>query len=125
MGILGNFFRSKKKTEQKITEIFYEEFEETLIESDIGPKTTQMILDHLHKGKTDNYNDVTDLLKKYLIDLVKEGELINTDGLKIILFTGINGVGKTTSLAKCAHFLKNKNYKVKVVAGDTFRAAAI
>lgn len=129
MGVLKNFFQQLKGKKLQINDLFYEELEGTLIEADIGLVTTQMILDYLknsfQKEKTHNNEQLKILLKKYLNELITEGDLNNNPGLKIILFTGINGVGKTTSLVKTAYYLKQNNFKVKLVAGDTFRAAAI
>ena len=75
--------------------------------------------------KSNDSDQLKNIIKEHLKELVIEGKLINPPGLKIILFTGINGVGKTTSLAKLANSLLQDNFKVKLVAGDTFRAAAI
>ncbi len=118
MGIIKNFF--SRITTTKADEDFYEEFEEILIQADVGVNTTMMILDYLKKsGK-----DIKNVLIEYLNELITDGRLIDTPGLKVILFTGINGVGKTTSLVKVANYLKQNSFKVKMVAGDTFRAAA-
>ncbi len=129
MSVLKNFFQQLKGKKLQINDDFYEELEGTLIEADIGIVTTQMILDYLknpfQKKKTHDNEQLKILLKKYLNELIMEGDLNNNPGLKIILFTGINGVGKTTSLVKTAYYLKQNNFKVKLVAGDTFRAAAI
>lgn len=128
MGILNKFFLNIKKEKVKIDNNFFENFEETLIEADVGPKTAMEILEHLKKiSQKQKLNDI-DELKTYLIKYLNEtlitGKIIDNSDLNIILFSGINGVGKTTSLAKCANYLKNNNKKVKIAAGDTFRAAA-
>lgn len=132
MGLLKNFFTNLKTKKTPIDEQFYEEFEEKLIEADMGPLATEQILDDLKKDSSNkNINDIEHLkqyLKDYLAQLISSKEeewQDNQNELKIILFTGINGVGKTTSLAKLAHYLQSKGKKLKLVAGDTFRAAAI
>ena len=126
VSIIKNFFKKIATTE--IAEGFFEEFEEILIEADVGVKTTGMILDHLKKQKINLKSfqsiDVKNILKAYIKELITEGRLIDSPGLKIILFTGINGVGKTTSLVKLAYYLLQNGSNVKIVAGDTFRAAA-
>ncbi len=129
MGILKNFFSKITKTKTSLDDNFLEKLEEIFIEADVGIKTCQMILDHLketsYKSKLKDSSQLKNILKEHLKELIIEGKLINSPGLKIILFTGINGVGKTTSLVKLANFLLQDNFKIKIVAGDTFRAAAI
>ena len=129
MGILKNFFNKITKTKISLDHNFLEKLEQTLIEADTGVKTSQMILNHLKeissKTKITDSGKFKNIIKEYIKELIIEGELINTAELKIILFTGINGVGKTTSLAKLANYLLQNNFKIKIVAGDTFRAAAI
>lgn len=129
MNILKKFFTKFKKESIKIDDDFLEDLEETLIQADIGVKTTQEILEHIElinkDKKLENSDDLILELKKYLKDLLLTDEIKESNELNIIMFAGINGVGKTTSLAKVAYHLKNKGKKVKLVAGDTFRAAAI
>jgi fused signal recognition particle receptor len=129
MGILKNFFSKISKSNFKIDETFFEDLEEKLIEADTGVTTAQLILDQIRQiekqSKLNSLEDLKNELHNYISTLIIEEPLIDKPGLKIILFTGSNGAGKTTSLAKLSYSLKNKGARIKIVAGDTFRAAAI
>lgn len=129
MSLLKQFFSKILLKKPSIDEEFFEELEQILVESDIGIRTTTNILEYLKayiiKEKINDSLNIKTILKDYLKTLIKTENIISSPGLKVILFTGINGVGKTTSLAKLANLLKEKNQKVKIVAADTFRAAAI
>ncbi len=126
-----------EKIEQIITfnkaidEDFLEELEEIMIMSDIGVNTTTKIIDMLRKKiKEDKIKDAEEV-KKALRDIICEilgGETKNVAPQKtpaVYMVVGVNGVGKTTSIGKMAHFLKERGLKVMLAAGDTFRAAAI
>lgn len=126
-----------EKIEQIITfnktidEDFLEELEEIMIMSDIGVNTTTKIIDMLRKKiKEDKIKDAEEV-KKALRDIICEilgGETKNVVPQKtpaVYMVVGVNGVGKTTSIGKMAHFLKERGLKVMLAAGDTFRAAAI
>lgn len=126
-----------EKIEQMITfnkvidEDFLEELEEIMIMSDIGFTTTSKIMDMLRKKiKEDKVKDA-EKVKEILRDIICEilgGETKNIVPPKtpaVYMVVGVNGVGKTTSIGKMAHFLKERGLKVMLAAGDTFRAAAI
>ena len=72
-----------------------------------------------------------DIIVDKMFDIYLKGEVVNSnlrfnkDGLTVFLFVGVNGVGKTTTIAKVAHKLKIEGHKVLLAAGDTFRAGAI
>jgi fused signal recognition particle receptor len=109
-----------------------DELEEMLFEADVGVKTTQELLDLLHK-KVDE-EDITEPEKIYEIlrDRLKEKLTryssepnFQKDGLTVFLIIGVNGVGKTTTIAKLAYKFQEQGKKVLLAAGDTFRAAAI
>ena len=109
----------------------FEELEELLITSDVGAETTMEILDALHdKIHHERITDPEDA-KTALFDILREsvgeGEPIRfEDGkMTVILVIGVNGVGKTTSIAKIANVMKQSGKKVLLAAADTFRAAAI
>ncbi len=123
--IITGIFDNKKGFD----DTFFETLEERFVEADMGINTTNFIIERLQEDiKEKNLKTVDDLqenLKIILNELIIEGKLITNKGLKVILFTGINGVGKTTSLAKVVNFLKENKFKVKIGAGDTFRTAAI
>ncbi len=113
------------------TETFYEELEEILLEGDLGPRMTMDILDELRELGWKNKLNSEEDLKQALVELVSSilrPLQINPDdqGLWCFLILGVNGVGKTTSIAKLAHWYRAKGITDKIVlaAGDTFRAAA-
>jgi fused signal recognition particle receptor len=117
---------------RKIDEEFYEELEEALIMADVGVNTVMEIMDDLRaevkKRKLSDAEELRPVLKAKLAELMGEqrDELkMAQDGLTIILFVGVNGVGKTTTIGKMAHKFKSEGKKVVLAAGDTFRAGAI
>ncbi len=119
----------------KISDEFYDELEEILITADVGINTVMSFTDKLRKRvKSENITDfeylkeviVDELLMIYVGNDILTSKLNLKDGeLNVVLFVGVNGVGKTTSIAKIANKLKNDNKKVMVIAGDTFRAGAV
>jgi fused signal recognition particle receptor len=120
---------------KKIDENFFEELEEILISADVGVNTVMELTDELRgevrKRKIENALDLQPLLSEKLVALLKnddaqDASLNVQDGrLNVILFVGVNGVGKTTTIGKMAHMFKQQGKKVLLAAGDTFRAAAI
>ena len=118
----------------KIDEDFYEELEEILIGADVGINTVLKLIDDLrNEVKIQRIEDPVKLkpiLTEKIVKLLKDenkpsGLNIQKDDLTIILFVGVNGVGKTTTIGKLAYKLKQENKKVMLAAGDTFRAGAI
>jgi len=114
----------------KLDEDFFEELEELLIMADVGVNSAEEIIERLREKikeeKINDGNDAKDALKEILIDMIGEGEPLNlTTSPSVILVIGVNGVGKTTSIAKIANVLKKDGKKVLLAAADTFRAAAI
>ena len=114
----------------KIDEDFYEELEEILIMGDLGVKATYSILDDLReKVKEQHIKDPADC-KQLLIDSIKEQMQIGETAYEfenqksVVLVIGVNGVGKTTTIAKLAGKLRGEGKKVVIAAADTFRAAA-
>ncbi|WP_315114908.1 signal recognition particle-docking protein FtsY [uncultured Clostridium sp.] len=114
-----------------IDEELFEELEEILITSDIGVETSLEIIDRLKEkikeNKIKEVSEVKPCLKEVLVEMLGEenGTIIPEKTPEIMLVVGVNGVGKTTSIGKISNKLKNEGYKVLMVAGDTFRAAAI
>ena len=119
----------------KISDEFYDELEEILITADVGINTVMSFTDRLRKRvKSENITDF-EYLKEVIVDellMIYVGNDILTsklnlkdNELNVVLFVGVNGVGKTTSIAKIANKLKKDNKKVMVIAGDTFRAGAV
>lgn len=119
---------------RRVDEDFFEELEEMLILSDVGVNmATQLTEDLRYEAKLENAKKADDLKRVIIEKLVeiyeKDGvfnEQINfQDGLTVMLFVGVNGVGKTTSIGKLAYKYKNEGKKVMLVAADTFRAGAV
>ena len=127
-----NILNSKYK---KVNDAYFEELEEILIMADIGVNTVMDFIDKLRKRvKQENITDTEDL-KEVIVDemfiiYVNNEIVVNKinyaeSGPTVILFVGVNGVGKTTTIGKIANKLVLENKKVMMVAGDTFRAGAI
>ena len=133
-----NSFGSIKKileARSKIDDELFDELEEVFIMADVGVDTVISFIDDLRDEVMKR--DIKDptMLQEIIIDKMFEiylkGEVVNAnlklnkEGLSVVLFVGVNGVGKTTSIAKIAHQLKQEGKKVLLAAGDTFRAGAI
>jgi len=144
MGFFEKLKEGLKKTKEavfkQVTSLFsrytvidddlYEELEEILITSDVGVGTTEEILERLQDTvraeKITEPEDARQALMRILADMIGEGEPLNLSTTpSVVLVIGVNGVGKTTSIAKIANLLKNDGKKVLLGAADTFRAAAI
>ncbi len=120
---------------RKVDEEFFEELEEILISADVGVTTVMDLIDMLKtEVKKRNIQDpkaVQAVISEKLVELFTNDDQttaklnIQPDGLTVILFVGVNGVGKTTTIGKLAHKLKNEGKTVLLAAGDTFRAGAI
>ena len=110
-----------------------DQVEDYLIESDVGVTAASEIKEIISTEKIDpnkdTLNEVNIILKKYIIKIMKPLEKIDffnkNENLKIFLISGVNGVGKTTSIGKISKILKSNGNKVMLAASDTFRAAAI
>ena len=119
----------------KISDDFYDELEEILITADVGVNTVMDFVDRLKKRVKEEKIEDFEYLKEVIVDelfMIYVGDDILSSKLNIkdnktnvILFVGVNGVGKTTSIAKIAYNLKKDGKKVLLVAGDTFRAGAV
>ena len=120
---------------KKVSDEYFEELEEILIMADIGVNTVMDFIDKLKKRcKHENIVDSEDL-KEVIIDemfiiYVNNQIVVNkinysNEGPTVILFVGVNGVGKTTTIGKLAHKLTKEGKKVLMIAGDTFRAGAV
>ena len=114
----------------RIDEDLFDELEELLISSDVGVETTEAVLDTLRDRLKEKRITDPEQAKEELIEILAEmtgegGDIPFEDGkMTVILVIGVNGVGKTTSIAKIANLLKNDGKKVVLAAADTFRAAA-
>ncbi|KEZ50065.1 signal recognition particle-docking protein FtsY [Metabacillus indicus] len=120
---------------RKVDEEFFEELEEVLIGADVGVATVMDLIDELKmevkRRNIQDSKDVRSVISEKLVEIY-EGEdeespklNIREGRLNVILFVGVNGVGKTTSIGKLAHRLKQEGKSVLLAAGDTFRAGAI
>ena len=118
----------------KITEDYFDELEEILIMADIGVNTVMDFMDRLRTRVKHEHIEDTEYLKEIIVDelfiiYVNDEVIVNKinyaeKGPTVILFVGVNGVGKTTTIAKLADKMISEGKKVKMVAGDTFRAGA-
>ena len=146
--IQGKYDRSLKKTRtglgarlnaffanfRSVDEEFFEELEELLIMSDVGVQVASNLTEELrYEARLENAKK-PDALKRVIIEKLvdlyeKDGQFNEAirfqDGLTVMLFVGVNGVGKTTSIGKLAHKYKQEGKKVLLVAADTFRAGAV
>lgn len=114
---------------------YFDELEEILIMADIGVRTVTDFIDRLKKRVKHEQIENTEKLKEIIIDelfiiYVNEDVLVNKikfakEGPTVVLFVGVNGVGKTTTIGKLAKKLKNEGKKVLLVGADTFRAGAV
>jgi len=120
----------------KVDEELMERIEDILIQADIGLKVTNKIINNLENeirlnkitNKDNIFNNLENIIINILNDEYKDIQQINfspTNKPFVILFVGVNGVGKTTTIAKIANKFKKQSKKVLLVAADTFRAAAI
>ena len=119
---------------RSVDEEFFEELEELLIMSDVGVQVASNLTEELrYEAKLENAKK-PDALRRVIIEKLvelyeKDGnydeQIHFQDGLTVMLFVGVNGVGKTTSIGKLAHRYKQADKKVMLVAADTFRAGAV
>lgn len=124
---INNVFSNFRKVDEELLE----ELEEVLIMSDIGVNTSTQIIDELRtkikREKIEDEEDVKKALKEIMKNLLDVGDTsLNLENKPaVILFIGVNGAGKTTSIGKIANKLVKEGKKVVVAAADTFRAAAV
>ena len=131
----GAFHRlAKLFSHAQINEDLFDELEEIFVMADIGVETVISFVDELKADvRMKNIQDAKELqplIVDKMFDIYLKGEILrnnlemNPDGLSVYLFVGVNGVGKTTTIAKIAHKLIQEKKKVLIAAGDTFRAGA-
>ena len=114
----------------KLDDDFWEEFEEILIMADVGMEAATQLMENLQerarKAGTDDPEDFKGILRDELEDIFKVPPRIEAvNPPEVLMMVGVNGVGKTTTIAKLAHRAQMQGRKVLIAAGDTFRAAAI
>ena len=141
MGLFGKLFGALKKTKEgfseklrvlfsknKLGNEFYEELEEILISSDVSVATAEEVVARVkaqalsERLKDEGY--VTQILRSVLTEMLEESEVEPPSYPCVIMLVGVNGVGKTTTVGKLAHYFLKKGKSVTVAAADTFRAAA-
>ena len=141
MGIFGKLFSALKKTKDgfseklrvlfsknKLGNDFYDELEEILISSDVSVTTAEEVVERVkaraiaERLRDENY--VIGLLRKILTEMLQESEVEPPNYPCVIMLVGVNGVGKTTTVGKLAHYFLKQGKTVTVAAADTFRAAA-
>ena len=127
---LNEFFANFRRVDEE----FFEELEEMLILSDVGVNVaTQLTEDLRYEARLENVKKTEDLQRliiEKIVDIYEKDDVYKEqinfqDGLTVMLFVGVNGVGKTTSIGKLAHKYKQEGKKVMLVAADTFRAGAV
>ena len=127
---LNEFFANFRRVDEE----FFEELEEMLILSDVGVNVaTQLTEDLRYEARLENVKKTEDLQRliiEKLVDIYEKDDVYKEqinfqDSLTVMLFVGVNGVGKTTSIGKLAHKYKQEGKKVMLVAADTFRAGAV
>ena len=127
---LNEFFANFRRVDEE----FFEELEEMLILSDVGINVAMQLTEDLrYEARLENVKKTEDLQRliiEKLVDIYEKDDVYKEqinfqDGLTVMLFVGVNGVGKTTSIGKLAHKYKQEGKKVMLVAADTFRAGAV
>lgn len=141
MGLFGKLFGALKKTKDnfsgklrvlfsknKLGDEFYEELEEILISSDVSVTTAAEVVERVKEraieGRMSDEEYVTELLREILTEMLEESEVEPPSYPCVIMLVGVNGVGKTTTVGKLAHYFLSQGKTVTVAAADTFRAAA-
>lgn len=141
MSFFGKLFNALKKTKDSLSEKmrmlfsknklgneFYEELEEILISSDVSVATAEEVVSRVKARAIDerlkDANYVTELLRGILTEMLEESEVEPPQYPCVIMLVGVNGVGKTTTVGKLAHYFLKQGKTVTVAAADTFRAAA-
>lgn len=113
----------------EIDDDFLDDLEATMLTGDLGPKTTTYLMKEIRRGVTEGIINNTSEVMPFMEDRITEmlgaqEEVLELHKPEVILVVGVNGVGKTTTIAKLAHYYAEQGKKVIIAAGDTFRAAA-
>lgn len=123
MGLLGKIAELFRGS---LDEEFYENIEDILIEGDFGAKNAMYIGDCAREAKPKSKDELVSIIRKILSEKISSVELMpKQNELSVYLVLGVNGVGKTTSIAKLAKYYSESGVKTLLAASDTFRAAAI
>jgi len=129
---IASGFRAVLRVGQKIDAATLDRLEETMLAADFGPTTTAKLIDDLRNawkgGEISEEQEIKAYLRQHIVDLWPESDRdihFAESGPTVILVTGINGSGKTTSVAKLGQYFSSQGKKVILGACDTFRAAAV
>ncbi len=142
MGLFSKLRAALKKTKEgvaqkmrrlflknKLGDEFYDELEEILISADVSVRTAEAVVDEVRGeaigNRVKDESFVTDLLKDILEETLNEAPVPEIEYPCVMMFVGVNGVGKTTTIGKIANYFVRDKKSVTVAAADTFRAAAI
>ncbi|HZT05567.1 MAG TPA: signal recognition particle-docking protein FtsY [Chloroflexota bacterium] len=116
----------------EVTEDVWDELEELLIGADVGAATTDVLLQEMRgrfrRGEFRTGDQLNEALQERLVELLRTDTAslpLLSEGLTVVLMIGVNGVGKTTTIAKLGHYWRGEGRRVMLAAGDTFRAAGI
>jgi len=124
MGLFSKFI-AKIKGSNSFSPADWQELEQELLASDLGPTLTRTLMEQAKKVKSENAEAaLTQILTEQLSSRTRE-PLVNAHGMSVVMVVGVNGTGKTTSVAKLASTFKDTGASVLIAAGDTFRAAAV
>ena len=124
MGLFSKFIAKIKGT-NSFSPADWLDLEQELLASDLGPTLTCTLIEQAKKVKSENAGSaLTQILTEQLSTRSRDS-LVNASGLTVVMVVGVNGTGKTTSVAKLASSLKSSGASVLIAAGDTFRAAAV
>jgi fused signal recognition particle receptor len=123
---------SKAMSSRRFDESFWEEVEDILVSADVGMETTLILVDRVRermaRDKVKDPDEMLALFREVLADSLDVGERdlrYSSEGPSVFMVVGVNGTGKTTTIAKLAHLLRRDGKRVILAAGDTFRAAGI
>ena len=113
----------------EIDDDFLDDLEANMLVGDLGPKTTAYLMKEIRRGVTEgiinNTGEVMPFMEERITEMLgAQEEVLELHKPEVILVVGVNGVGKTTTIAKLAHYYVEQGKKVIIAAGDTFRAAA-
>ncbi|MEM7034168.1 MAG: signal recognition particle-docking protein FtsY [Chloroflexota bacterium] len=127
MGQISDLF-----TENEITDELWDDLEAILVQADVGMDTTMYLVDRLRERvsaeRIKQPSEAMAILKAEMCDLIVSNEPLKLDDqrlLTVVMIVGVNGSGKTTSIAKLAHYYGSQDKSVIIAAADTYRAAAI
>ncbi len=124
MGLFSKFVAKLKGT-TSFSSSDWKELEEELLASDLGPTLTRTLIEQAKKVKSENAESALTAILTDQLSTHSRKPLVNPHGMSVTMVVGVNGTGKTTSVAKLASVLKASGETVLIAAGDTFRAAAV